>query len=187
CGLAFSIVYFMITTEVFSNTKGMKIESVRRFLLLLIFIFSVERVYVDYKMYKEYLKQEFLIAHIGKSEVIKNNEVFLINWHTDFPLYSHLNFYETSGYAYKAFGTRNHLILDVIDQNRLESIFNERNDFDYKISDIHDFTPQGIIDFTFVPTKKDMLKSMYYQFFKKEKFKELVSQLGSFSVELVDK
>lgn len=186
CGLAFSLLCFIILSSIFSNTKGTKAKFVKRCLILFIFIFSFERVYIDYKMYKEYLKQEFLVANIEKSEIIKNNEVFLINWNTDFALYSHLNFYETSGYAYKAFGTRNHLILDSIKHDQLEAIFKMRNDFDYKISDIHDYKPQGVIDFTFLPNKKDILISMYFQFFKKERFKDYVPRLGKFSVKLLN-
>lgn len=184
CGIPFALLFLLIVLFFTSTKNGIKVKLVKFFLILLIFLFTLDRIYSSYKMYQEHLKQDFLINNIQKSDIIKTHEIFFINWDSDFFLYEIPHFYELSGYCYKAFGTRDHLIFG--QDHDLNFILSIKNLADYKISDVQCNTVQGIIDFRFYPTFKQTIKSLYLQLFQKNKLYEYLEGIGTFSVALVE-
>ena len=63
--------------NMFSNSVDIKV--IKFCLIFVIILFSFNRFKNGYFMYKEYLKQDFLIENFSRSLQVKENEVFLID------------------------------------------------------------------------------------------------------------
>ncbi len=120
--------------NMFSNSVDIKV--IKFCLIFVIILFSFNRFKNGYFMYKEYLKQEFLIENFSRSLQVKENEVFLIDWDTSFSQYEKPAFYELSGYAYKAYNTRNHLIVVSEKESGIKKYYLVKDLQDYKCKDI---------------------------------------------------
>lgn len=164
---------------------GINTIKLRMFLAIIIVIFSTDTFYIGYNMYKENIKEDFLILHFKDSDVIKNNQVFEINEINGNNFFKDLTrFYDFSGYAYKAYGTRNHLIVSKEDVSQIGFIISIKDNLDYKIKDVTSSELQGLISFEMYVTPKRVIKSVIYKLINKQKYESLIYDSGKFVVEL---
>lgn len=144
-------------------------------------------VHLGYKFIKDKMICQSFIENVKNDEIIKNTSLFAYHEENEYG-YSAKDFnnYVLTGLMWKAFGNENHAAYnETLDPNRsnFNRSFETRHDVDYtgfwKIRDAKEEEIKWRINFKVNDfRKKDVAKTLFLNFFNKEKYCELVKEFS---------
>jgi len=168
-GFAF-ILYFFI--KVFASRSNLSKQLMTKVLVVFVLAFTAQNVYTNYLYKVDWFYQVGLEEHIKDSEVFKKNSTFVVSMDNDIlKLRTIMNAGEHTYRLKKIFGDETRLM---IDKSEVGVNFNELKK--RKVSGLSSWVRQDPI-YLKITKGRFHRKLFFYEFFDKERFKDLAKKL----------